>query len=189
MGISAIIIIIVVIIFFTLAIMAFITSMYKKVPQGQAIVRSGAGGSFVSFDGIIALPVVHQIERVDMSIKKMNVSFSGEKGLLFKDGVLANMEAAFFLRINPSPRSILAAVQSIGAQKTFDEKNIYNLFESKFKQTVRIVATENSFDELHNNQEKFLCLVLEQLGCDLNGYVADDFNISHIQKTAEGSPS
>jgi len=131
--------------------------VYKKVPQGQAIVRTGAGDTLVSFYSLVSLPILHQTERIDMSTKKMDVSFSGEKGLLFKEGVLADMDATFFLRINPDKESILAVAQSVGAQNTFDKKNIYNLFESKFKQTVRIVA--------------------------------DDFNISHPKRTAEGRPS
>ena len=43
-----------------LGIVAFILSLYKKVPQGKAIVRTGAGGTIVEYEqGIFVIPFLN----------------------------------------------------------------------------------------------------------------------------------
>ena len=51
-----------------------IAIFYKKIPQGEALVRTGFGGTAVAFDkGLYVIPVLHKVEIMDISIKKIEI--------------------------------------------------------------------------------------------------------------------
>ncbi len=41
---------------------------YRKVEQGQAIVRNGVSGTKVSFSGKIVIPIFHRFEIMDIPV-------------------------------------------------------------------------------------------------------------------------
>ena len=50
---------------------AIIAMFYKKVPQGQALVSTGFGGTKVATDrGMYVVPVFHRVEIMDISVKE-----------------------------------------------------------------------------------------------------------------------
>ena len=70
MGTNIALIVLVVVVVFIIGLLAAFMSWYKKVPQGQALVRTGSGGTKVVFDkGMFVIPVLHMVENMDLSVK------------------------------------------------------------------------------------------------------------------------
>ena len=88
---------------------------YRKVGPEEAIVRSGKGGLHaVSGDGIWIIPILHRAEMMDLSVKRIEIKRQGSSGLICKDNVRADIEVAFFVRVNNKKEDILQVAQSLG---------------------------------------------------------------------------
>ncbi len=65
-------------------------SWYKKIPQGQALIRTGSGGTKVVFDkGMMVVPVLHMVEQMDLSVKTIEIARLKKDGLICKDNMRA----------------------------------------------------------------------------------------------------
>src|SRR5688572_11364763 len=84
---------------------------YKKVEQGTAIVRNGVGGSRVSFSGIFVIPVFHRSERMDISVKRIEIYRHGAEGLICLDNIRADIKVAFFVRVNQTQQDVMHVAQ------------------------------------------------------------------------------
>ena len=103
----------IVIIFFSI-----IAMFYKKIPQGRALVRTGFGGTNVAFDkGMYVVPVLHKVEIMDISVKKIEIHRLQKDGLICKDNMRADIKVAFFVRINKSKQAITEVAQTIGCER------------------------------------------------------------------------
>jgi uncharacterized membrane protein YqiK len=81
-----------------------ILTCYHKVEQGRALVRNGIGGTRVSFSGMVVLPVIHKIELMDISVKRVEIDRNGKNGLICMDNMRADIKVAFFVRVNQTSR-------------------------------------------------------------------------------------
>jgi len=183
MGFSAIIITIAVIIFLFFAIAAFIASMYKKVAPGQAIVKTGAGGTKVAFDGMIVLPVVHRFEVMDIALKKVEIDRMGKDGLICKDNMRADIKVVFFVRVNPDATAVKDVAQTIGCERASDIGTLNELFEAKFSEGLKTLGKRFDFVDLYDSREQFKTQLIEIIGRDLNGYILDDAAIDYLEQT------
>ena len=104
---------------------------YRKVPQGQAIVRNGVGGTRVSFSGIVVLPIVHHVETIDISVKRIEIDRTGLNGLICKDNIRADIKVAFFVRVNQEKADVERVAQSIGCARASSPAEIEHLFDAK----------------------------------------------------------
>src|SRR5690554_6442800 len=93
---------------------------YKKVDQGSAIVKNGIGGSKVSFTGTWIIPILHRWEKMDVSIKRVEIERSGKDGLICKDNLRADIKVAFFVRVNHTEQDVLRVAKDLGTQKASD---------------------------------------------------------------------
>ena len=85
---------------FVLGIFALVSKWYKKASKGQAIVKTGFGGTNVSFNGKVIVPVFNKMEMMDISLKTILIERNGKDGLVCKDNMRADIKVAFFVRIN-----------------------------------------------------------------------------------------
>lgn len=157
---------------------------YRKVQQGQAIVRNGLGGTRVSFNGIIALPVVHQVEYMDISVKRVEIERQGSEGLICKDNIRADIKVAFFVRVNKTDQDVLRVAQSIGCQRASSVETIRTLFDAKFSEALKTVGKRFDFVQLYNERDHFKDEILKVIGTDLNGFTLDDCAIDFLEQTA-----
>lgn len=165
-------------------IFAFIAAFYKKVPQGKAIVRSGMGGTEVSFDrGIIVIPVLHQHEVMDISVKTIEINRMGKDGLICKDNIRADIKVIFFSRVNKSPDDIKKVAATVGCARTTDPKVFHDLFEAKFSEALKTVARKFDFVELYSHRQQLREEIQTVIGQDLNGFVLDDCAIDYLEQT------
>jgi flotillin len=88
-----------------IGILILFSRFFRKVTQGQAIVRNGIGGTKVSFNGMIVIPVAHQAEYMDISVKRIEIERKANEGLICKDNLRADIKVAFFVRVNKTPET------------------------------------------------------------------------------------
>lgn len=165
-------------------ILIMFSRFYRKVQQGQAIVRNGVGGTKVSFNGMVVVPVVHQIEHMDISVKRIEIERQGAEGLICKDNIRADIKVAFFVRVNKTDQDVLRVAQSIGCQRASSVDMIRVLFDAKFSEALKTVGKRFDFVQLYNERDHFKDEILKVIGTDLNGFALDDCAIDFLEQTA-----
>ena len=174
---------IVVIVIASIGLIFWILSMYKKTVQGIVILRTGYGGTKVFFNAGIVIPVIHRMEMMDISVKKLEIAREGRAGLICKDNMRADIQVAFFIRVNKSVDDIINVGQTIGCQRASDINTLRELFEAKFSEALKTVGKKFEFIELYEARSEFRQEILDIIGTDLNGYVLDDCAIDYLEQT------
>lgn len=163
--------------------LAMLVKCYRKVEQGQALVRNGMGGTKVSFSGIIVIPVLHKAELIDISVKRVAIDRHGSEGLICKDNMRADIKVAFFVRVNKTEEDVLKVAQSVGCDRASNRDELQQLFEAKFSEALKTVGKQFDFVDLYNSRETFKEEILKIIGTDLNGFVLDDAAIDFLEQT------
>ena len=182
---SNVFLIVLAIVIFILIGLAFaITSWYKKIPQGQALIRTGQGGTQVALNkGMFVIPVLHMVEQMDLSVKTIEIGRLNKDGLICKDNMRADIKVVFFVRINDDPASIQKVAGAIGTVRASDKETLRNLFEAKFSEALKTVGKRFDFVDLYDSRDKFKQEIIDVIGVDLNGYVVDDCAIDYLEQT------
>lgn len=166
-----------------LGFLIMIVRCYRKVDQGQALVRNGLGGTKVSFSGIVVLPVIHKPEFMDISVKRVEIDRAGINGLICRDNMRADIKVAFFVRVNQTAQDVLKVAQSIGCARASSQEAIVELFDAKFSEALKTVGRQFDFIELYNSREKLKDDIIQLIGTDLNGFVLEDVAIDYLEQT------
>ncbi len=167
-----------------LGLIFWILSMYKKTVQGIVLLRTGYGGAKVFFNAGVVIPVIHRLEYMDISVKKLEIAREGKDGLICKDNMRADIQVAFFVRVNKSVDDIVNVGQTIGCQRASDIGTLRELFEAKFSEALKTVGKKFDFIELYEARSEFRQEILNIIGTDLNGYVLDDCAIDYLEQTS-----
>lgn len=170
--------------FLTIIYFAIIAMFYKKVPQGQALVRTGFKGTKVATDrGMYVVPVFHRVEIMDISVKKIQIERLGNDGLLCKDNLRADIKVAFFVRVNNEVEFIKKVAQTIGCERASHHTTLEELFEAKFSEALKTVGKKFQFTELYEARREFRDEIVDIIGTDLNGYTLEDCAIDYLEQT------
>ena len=171
-------------VFFLLVIIGVLGLFYKKIPQGKSIVRTGVGGTKVAFNkGMYVVPVLHKMEIMDISLKKVQIERMEHDGLICKDNIRADIKVAFFVRVNKSVNDVINVAQSIGCERASDISTLKDIFEAKFSEALKTVGKKFDFIELYEARREFRDEIIDIIGTDLNGYVLDDCAIDYLEQT------
>ncbi|CAM1364458.1 Flotillin [Tenacibaculum litopenaei] len=161
-----------------------IALFYKKIPQGQALIKTGFGGTAVAFDrGMYVIPVVHRLEIMDISVKKIEIDRLGTDGLICKDNMRADIKVAFFVRVNKSKDAIIEVAQTIGCERASHIATLEELFEAKFSEALKTVGKKFDFVQLYESRSEFRDEIINEIGRDLNGYTLEDCAIDYLEQT------
>jgi len=172
------------VVFFIVIVLFAFATFYKKIPQGKAIVRTGVGGGKVAFNkGMYVVPILHQMEIMDISVKKLQIDRLEQDGLICKDNIRADIKVAFFVRVNKNVDDVLNVAQIIGTERASDTETLRNLFEAKFSEALKTVGKKFDFIELYEARREFRTEILDIIGTDLNGYILDDCAIDFLEQT------
>ncbi|MGV3767011.1 MAG: hypothetical protein ACO1NW_12845 [Chitinophagaceae bacterium] len=172
------------IVFFIFIVLFAFATFYKKIPQGKAIVRTGVGGGKVAFNrGMYVIPILHKMEIMDISVKKLQIDRMEHDGLICKDNIRADIKVAFFVRVNKNADDVLNVAQIIGTDRASDVDTLRNLFEAKFSEALKTVGKKFDFIELYEARREFRTEILNIIGTDLNGYILDDCAIDYLEQT------
>lgn len=170
-----------------LGVLILFSRFFRKVTQGQAIVRNGIGGTKVSFNGMIVIPVAHQAEYMDISVKRIEIERKATEGLICQDNLRADIKVAFFVRVNKTPEDVLRVAQSIGCARASAVDTMRVLFDAKFSEALKTVGKRFDFVQLYNERDTFKSEILKVIGTDLNGFTLDDCAIDFLEQTQLGN--
>ncbi|PCI97686.1 MAG: flotillin [Flavobacteriales bacterium] len=182
LGNSMLVISIIIVVVF-IGIIAMIAKWYRKAAQGQALVKTGIGGTKVSFNGIMIVPVLHRMEVMDISLKTILIERNGSDGLVCRDNMRADIKVAFFVRVNKTDDDVIQVAQSVGCVRASDKEALTNLFDSKFSEALKTVGKKFDFVDLYNKRDSFREEIINIIGTDLNGYILDDAAIDYLEQT------
>ncbi len=172
------------VVFLAITYVAVIALFYRKIPQGQALVRTGLGGTKIATDkGIYVVPVFHKLEIMDISVKKIEIERMKEEGLICKDNIRADIKVAFFVRVNNDIEAIRKVAQTIGCGRASEIKTLEDLFEAKFSEALKTVGKKFEFAELYEARREFRDEIVDIIGTDLNGYTLEDCAIDNLEQT------
>ncbi|MGZ8921011.1 MAG: flotillin family protein, partial [Limisphaerales bacterium] len=167
-----------------LGTLVLMSRFYRKVEQGQALVRNGQGGTKVSFSGTLVFPILHQLEYMDISVKRVEIDRNGKNGLICMDNMRADIKVAFFVRVNQTPQDVLKVAQSVGCMRASSHAAITELFDAKFSEALKTVGRQFNFVDLYNSRDKLKEGILKTIGTDLNGFVLEDVAIDYLEQTS-----
>jgi flotillin len=157
---------------------------YRKVPQGKALIKTGQGGAKVAFDkGLYVIPVLHRMEIMDISVKRVEIDRKGKNGLICKDNMRADIKVAFFVRVNKTKEDVLSVAQMIGVSRASDQEALVELFDAKFSEALKTVGKQFDFEDLYTKRLEFKEQIIEIIGTDLNGYNLEDAAIDDLEQT------
>ncbi len=177
------IVVLVVIVVIAIGFLALLMRCYRKVSQGQALIRNGVGGTTVSFSGKFVIPIMHRVEYMDISVKRIEIDRRTKQGLICKDNLRADIVVAFFVRVNNTVDDVIKVAQSLGCERASDRQALVELFDAKFSEALKTVGKQFDFVELYTDRVRFREQILDVIGTDLSGYVLEDAAIDYLEQT------
>ena len=110
-----------------LGFLALLVKCYRKVAQGEALIRNGMGGTQVSFSGKIVIPILHKVEYMDVSVKRIEIDRHGAQGLICQDNLRADIKVAFFVDCGNLPRFVLLVLVGCSVWRGFPEHKLVHV--------------------------------------------------------------
>ncbi len=172
-----------IVVLIVIGLLAMLIKCYRKVLQGQALIRNGVGGTKVSFSGMFVIPILHRAEYMDVSVKRIEIDRRAQQGLICKDNLRADIVVAFFVRVNNTNQDVIQVAQSLGCKRASDREALVELFDAKFSEALKTVGKQFDFSELYTNRMSFREQILQVIGTDLSGYVLEDAAIDYLEQT------
>lgn len=130
--------------------------LYHRASKEVSFVRTGFGGQRVIMNGgALVFPVLHETIPVNMNTLRLEVHREAEQALITKDRMRVDVQAEFYVRVQPTIESIANAAQTLG-RRTMQPKDLKELIEGKFVDALRAVAAEMAMEELHEQRVNFV---------------------------------
>lgn len=167
------------------AIFGFIAGLYKRASKEISFVRTGFGGQKVIMNGgALIMPVLHETIPVNMNTLRLEVLRANEQALITKDRMRVDVQAEFFVRVQPTTESIANAAQTLG-KRTMDPEALKALVEGKFVDALRAVAAEMAMEELHEQRVSFVQKVQAAVSEDIlkNGLELESVSLTGLDQT------
>ena len=159
-------------------------ALYKKAPADAALVISGGKSKSVVFGGKIVNPLTKATQLVSLNTMQLLVQRAGPDALITKDSLRVDIEAQFYVKIEPNEQDVLNAVASLG-DKTLEPDNVKALLEGKLVGILRSVAATMELQELHEKRQDFSDQVRESCKDDLeqNGFQLESVAVTNLDQT------
>jgi uncharacterized membrane protein YqiK len=170
-----------------LFIMLVVARLYRRATKEVSFVRTGFGGQKVIVNGgALVFPVLHEIIRVNMNTLKLDVQRTRQQALITRDRMRVDVQAEFYVRVQPSEESIANAAQTLGA-KTMAPEALKELVEGKFVDALRSVAAEMGMEELHEQRAVFVQKVQQVVAEDIlkNGLELESVSLTGLDQTGK----
>lgn len=134
----------------------FLQCYYAKATLDTALVRTGMGGQRVVTDGgCIALPIVHQLQKVSMQTLPLLAARRGKDAALTQDQIRADIEMAFEIRVDPSQTGIATAAQAFGPRIARNGEAVQEVLESTLIDAILGAAAARRLDQIHLDRTGF----------------------------------
>ena len=171
--------------FVTMALVVAFTKFYQKPLPEEAIVRTGIRGLQVrTGTGMVVIPLLQIGQRMDLTVKKLEIAREGEDGLICRDNIRADIRVAFYVRVNNQETDIKQVAEMIGAKRAAHIDALRELFEAKFSEALKTVGKQFDFVQLYTDRDGFRDAIKANIvGTDLNGYRLDNCHIDYLEQT------
>ena len=179
--VGIIIAIIAVFVIITLSIIA--ARLYKKAQPDLAFVRTGSGGAkVVMHSGALIIPFLHKMTYVNLQTMRLPVVRRSKDAIITADKLRADVEAEFYIRVEPNEEKVLTASRSLGSTGEVSEHSVLELIAPKLVSALRSVAATKTLTELHELRNEFANAVHSTLEQDLseNGLSLESVSISQL---------
>lgn len=171
-----------------LGLLGMFKAFYVKVPQGTALIVNDLSSTpKVHFTGALVYPVIYKKEFMRISLITLEVDRRGKDGLICRDNMRADINVAFYLRVNETPQDVLKVAKAIGVDRASDKAAVNELFNAKFSEALKTVGKQIDFVKLFENRQEFRDRIIQVIGNDLNGYVLEDVAIDYLEQTPKAS--
>ena len=170
--------------FILLILAVALNKFYVKVGPDEAVIRTGVGGvKAASGSGMFVIPLAHQAERMDLSVKRIEIKRHGSEGLVCQDNIRADIEVAFYLRISADNMELVAA--KLGAKRASSRDALIELFDAQFSEALKTIGKKFDFVDLYTERDQFKVAITELLGDpeDLQGYELVSTAIDYLEQT------
>lgn len=174
------------ILFFLFVLLVF-ARMYKRSSKEVSFVRTGFGGQKVIMNGgALIAPILHEIIPVNMNTLRLEVRRHAEQALITRDRMRVDVQAEFYVRVQPTVESIANAAQTLG-QRTMQPQHLKELVEGKFVDALRAVAAEMAMEELHEQRVDFVQKVQAAVSEDIlkNGLELESVSLTGLDQTSK----
>lgn len=168
-----------------LAIGLIFARLYRRSSKEVSFVRTGFGGQKVIMNGgALVFPVLHEIIPVNMNTLRLEVRRHHEQALITKDRMRVDVQAEFYVRVQPTSESIANAAQTLG-KRTMAPNDLKELVEGKFVDALRAVAAEMTMEELHEQRVNFVQRVQAAVSEDIlkNGLELESVSLTGLDQT------
>jgi len=159
---------------------------YKKPKADMSLVRTGGGGEKISItSGLWLNTIIHEVKEISLNTMVLEVLREGEDAFITLDYNRANVEAVFYLQVEPNEEDILRAAQALG-DKSMTPETIRELIEPKLEGALRSVAAESEITELLQKRVEFAEKVDRAVGENLkneNGLKLEAVSIIRVDQT------
>ena len=160
-----------------------VTRLFRKVPQGHALVVSKWKNVVVTFTGQVVIPVIHKAEVMDISVKNIQIDRRGKDGLVCQDNVRADIAVEFYVKVDKTEEAVIRVAQQVGVMRASDQNTLRELFAAKFSEALKSAGKEFDFEDLYTSRQQFKDAIIGIIGQDLNGYVLEDVAIDYLEQT------
>lgn len=159
-------------------------SFYKKAPADAALVISGGSKKRVVFGGTLVNPITNITQTISLNTLQLPVEREGQAALITKDSLRVDIQAEFYVKIEPNEQDVLKAVASLG-DKTLTPQAVNTLLEGKLVGVLRSVAATMDLQELHEKRQEFSDQVQEACLEDLeqNGFKLETVAVTNLDQT------
>jgi uncharacterized membrane protein YqiK len=181
----------IVVVVLLLMVMTF-AKLYKKAESDVAFVKTGQGGAKVIINGgYLVIPFLHKLTYVNLQTMRLPVFRRGKEALITADKLRADVEAEFYIRVEPNEEQILTASRSLGSTGEVSEGTVLDLVGPKLVSALRSVSATKTLTELHENRIEFANAVHAALEQDLseNGLTLESVSVSQLDASEFRSES
>jgi uncharacterized membrane protein YqiK len=162
-----------------------VSRLYTRASKEISFVRTGFGGQSVIMNGgALVFPVLHEMIPVNMNTLRLEVKRANDQALITKDRMRVDVQAEFYVRVQPTIESIANAAQTLG-QRTMHPEALKELVEGKFVDALRAVAAEMAMEELHEQRVSFVQKVQAAVSEDIlkNGLELESVSLTGLDQT------
>lgn len=168
-----------------LTMLMIMARLFRRASKEVSFVRTGFGGQKVIMNGgALIYPVLHETIPVNMNTLRLEVKRANDQALITKDRMRVDVQAEFFVRVQPTVESIANAAQTLG-KRTMDPEALKDLVEGKFVDALRAVAAEMAMEELHEQRVDFVQKVQAAVSEDIlkNGLELESVSLTGLDQT------
>jgi len=130
--------------------------LYRRSSKEVSFVRTGMFGEKVVISGgAFVLPIIHNITQVGMRTLSLTIKRAGDKSLITKDRMRAELVTEFFTKVPPDPKAVSTAAQTLG-NRTLDPEHLREVVQGRFADALGEVAAKMTLDEIQENRGQFV---------------------------------